>query len=190
MLQDLGYSENLRSVFLADHSVNPIDLIDTRLRFRGLDMSLPFFGDPEPGGPVPMEYSQMLALTLQWNATRAEANLDPVRQFVNGLGGEILLQPRNAFQDFPWTHGFSVVSWKPGTELPTATVPEERMGQFNAQAVYWIWQFGYPMDSTVASRVWDRLTHLLEENKSNLAVDVTAMPIEELPKFLDTWFKP
>jgi hypothetical protein len=53
---------------------------------------------------------------------------------------------------------------------------------------YCIWQFGYPVESALKSAMYDSLNRHLRHAKGMLAIDLSSVPVTEIPSVLDRWF--
>jgi hypothetical protein len=185
-LLDLGYSQSLRSRFLQENQVDPVDIVDRRLmNYDSLDLSLPFFGDPMttsldlPAGTIE-----------KWAKLRADANREAVQNLMSQLTGSILVQPRQLAQDIITLNGVQVLPSSIAKVLPEnppdlSFEAEERGVPANG---YCLWSFGHPTDPLPASRMYESLVRHLKEAKGKIAIDFSSVPIDEFQKVLDKWF--
>jgi len=186
---DLGYSTGLRSKLIETNHVDPVDLVDTRLDLGKVDLTLPFFGDPEQYGFGDLASSQPQGAFQKWIQIRSDANQAAISQFANSLPGPVLFEPRNNLQDMPPHDAYSLIPWTPGSALPTTAQPPDKTVDQVPSDGYQVFRLSSPMTPATSSRLYDNLQGLVKARKAMFAVDLTAVPIEDLPKMLDTWFQ-
>ncbi len=191
IIGELGYSQALRSQFVASNSVDPVDFVDNRVRIANLDLSLPMFGDPDVlryRKREPLEESE--ALDLQWLQLRSTANRSATTELVNLLPGPVIVQPRDNVQDHPHFRGFSVTPWQAGADLPTSKVGAIQEEADLPPDAYWVVPLGYPLEPAAADQVRQYLTrHIQRYAQSKLAIDMSSVPVGQLAKQLDFWFQ-
>lgn len=183
---DLGYTIGLRSRFLAEQHVDPVDIVDRRIMaYDKLDLSLPYFGDP-----AQTALDQPSDTLQKWAKLRADANLEAIEELVKQLPTPLLFQPRHTKQDTIALDGVQAISWLRGADLPSGAF--DAAFEFESDSVpaagYFVWPFGHPKDPAQISRMYDSLTRRLRTNRGLLAVDMSSVPFEEMPVYLDKWF--
>jgi len=182
---DLGYTQSLRRQFLAENQVDPVDIVNCQLfANEKLDLSLPFFGDPAQAS-----VDQPSGTLAKWMKLRAEANHRLVQELVSQFSCPILFQLRHNIQETITLSGYQVVPWKVSPNLPASSYPSfEEEGDRVPADGYCFFPFGHPVDPPVTSRLYDNLLRRIKKSKGKLAIDMSSMPIEDLPKTLDRWF--
>jgi len=187
---DQGYSSGLRTKLIESKGVDPIDLIEARFStLHGIDLTLPFFMDPEQRGFGDLVVtSEPGGSFLKWIQIRTGANQTAVTQLANSLPGPVFFEPRNNLQDMPLNDTYSLVQWTPGSPLPTTAQPPDKTVDQVPNDGYQVFRLSSPMTPATSSRLFDILQQLLKSPKAMFAADLTAVPVEDLPKALNTWF--
>ena len=185
-LADFGYSQSLRARFLEENRVDPVDIVDKRPYYDDqLDLSLPFFGDPSKA-----IVDQPSGSSDKWNRFRANTNKQAILELMGHLPGELLFQPRHDYQGAFPLGGTQVIPWSDRTAVPTSAYQQNMEEEADNVPIdgYCIWQFGYPVESALKSAMYDSLNRHLRHAKGMLAIDLSSVPVTEIPSVLDRWF--
>lgn len=187
----LGYSAATRQRFLAQNSLDPIDIVDDTLIDwdirNGVDFSLPMFDQSSQVGAANDGSAPLGALTV-WDGFAAKANQDATLRLAGMFGGPVLVEARRATQDLPPTGQVSLLAWQPGQDLPVYDDQPWKPDDGPKDSIALV-RLGAAMSPRVAGGVWHNLSARLK-GANPVAVDLTTIPADQWPQTLAAWFAP
>jgi hypothetical protein len=185
----LGYTTGLRQKFLLANSVDPVDLLEVRDQFdlQPLEQTISSFGDLNayPYGKVaenPLSYRD------KWDRMRFESNEDRLKQFESNLSTPFLIEWRRKLHDtsLNWD---GVVSPLTG-EAPADTLKDNPYQQTLPVDAYYLPKVGYPLSEGVTARVLRRMSARMKKQLTKFAIDLRAVPADQLAQTLKLLFVP
>ena len=188
---DVGYSEPLREAFLEQSSVDPIDIVDARLRVGLLNLDVPFFGTSPRNGTGTVENSLPPGALQDWMKFRATANERSLQSLVSMLGRNVLFEPRALEGEGYYPRYHFIVPWQSPQPLPTmSTAPSSRLlrPSSDSNGQYLLWLAQWPLDPSVLHRKLMIMSHEIGARYPIPAIDASQVPADQLGKFLNSCF--
>ncbi|MDR3691461.1 MAG: hypothetical protein P4L46_18925 [Fimbriimonas sp.] len=185
MMHEFGYSDAMRLAYLREHSIDPIDIDEPEL-YLNIDLEQPFFPDyayihDGRDNDATQDMRLMLAAWCSYRAKLNQRAILPFFQRFSDLSTPIWVMPRLTAIHVPLESNSFVVPWTPGADVPTRE-PSRRESSFPGAIDI------SPFNEDSLPAVSRFLSWALASPKVQTAIDMSSVPANRLPIFMDRWF--